>query len=148
LASVFHALPIMHAAGHPLGIGVDVAWGMPNLGNATQGTARGLRVYADHLSYKSSNAGRKGGLQRQLQDRVQQANIAGYEIKNIDKQILTQQIRINIANQEITNQQKPIDNAQEVEEFLRNKYTNEELYSGSISPFSVEKQLLYNGVPA
>src|SRR5262249_23216487 len=28
-----------------------------------------------------------------------------------------------------TNQQKQIDNAQEVEDFLRNKYTNEELYS-------------------
>ena len=43
--------------------------------------------------------------------------------------MLTQQIRINIAQQEITNQQKQIDNAQEVEEFLRNKYTNQELYS-------------------
>ena len=58
-----------------------------------------------------------------------QANIAGFEIKNIDKQMLTQQIRINIANQEITNQQKQIDNAKEVEDFLRNKYTNQELYA-------------------
>src|SRR4029453_16868546 len=47
----------------------------------------------------------------------------------MDKQLLTQQIRINIANQEITNQQKQIDNAQEVEDFLQNKYTNQELYS-------------------
>ena len=66
----------------------------------------------------------QGGFLRQLQDRVKQANTAGYEIKNIDKQMLTQQIRINIAEQEIINQQKQIDNAQEVEEFLRNKYTN------------------------
>ena len=58
-----------------------------------------------------------------------QANAAGYEIKQIDKQILSQQIRINIANQEITNQQKQIDHSQEVEEFLKNKYTNDELYS-------------------
>jgi len=29
----------------------------PNLGNATQGVARALRIYADHLSYKSSSAG-------------------------------------------------------------------------------------------
>jgi len=59
---------------------------------------------------------------------VLQANIAGHDIKNIDKQVLTQQIRISIAEQEITNQQKQIDNAQEVEEYLRNKYTNQELY--------------------
>ncbi len=128
LASAFHALPTMNAAGHPLGIGIDVLWGFPNLANGTQAVARGLRIYADHLSYQSTNAGRKAGFLRQLQDRVLQANIAGYEIKNIDKQILTQQIRINIAEREITNQQKQIDNAQEVEEFLRNKYTNQELY--------------------
>ncbi|MEH2358568.1 neuraminidase-like domain-containing protein [Nostoc sp.] len=129
LASVFHALPTVHADGHPLGVGADVVWGFPNLANATSAVARGLRIYSDNLSYQSSNASRKGGFLRQLQDRVQQANVAGYEIKNIDKQILTQQIRINIANQEITNQQKNIDNSQEVEEFLRNKYTNEELYT-------------------
>ncbi len=129
LASVFHALPSIHADGHPLGVGVDIVWGFPHLANATSAVARGLRIYSDNLSYQSTNAGRKGGFQRQLQDRIQQANIAGYEIKNIDKQILTQQVRINIANQEITNQQKNIDNAQEVEEFLRNKYTNEELYT-------------------
>ena len=64
-----------------------------------------------------------------MQDRVQQANSAGYEIKNIDKQILAQQIRINIANKEITNQQQQIDNAREVEEFLSSKYTNQELYT-------------------
>jgi hypothetical protein len=129
LASVFHALPTITVAGHPVGVGVDVSWGTPNLANAVSAVARGLRIYSDHLSYQSSNAGRKGGFQRQLQDRVQQANIAGHEIKNIDKQILSQQIRINIANQEITNQQKNIDHSQEVEEFLRNKYTNEELYT-------------------
>ncbi len=129
LASVFHALPTMHVDGHPLGVGADVVWGFPNLANATQAVARGLRIYADQLTYQSTSAGRKAGFLRQLQDRVQQANVAGYEIKNIDKQMLTQQIRISIAQQEITNQQKQIDNAQEVEEFLRNKYTNQELYS-------------------
>jgi hypothetical protein len=113
----------------PIGIGVGVGWGGSNLGNATQAVARGLKIHSDNLSYHSTSAARKGGFLRQLQDRVQQANVAGYEIKNIDKQALTQQIRINIAKQEITNQQKQIDNAQEVEEFLRNKYSNQDLYT-------------------
>jgi hypothetical protein len=129
LASIFHALPTINADGHPLGVGVDAVWGFPNLAEATQAVARGLRIYADHLSYQSSDAGRKAGFLRQLQDRVLQANIAGYEIKNIDKQILTQNIRISIANQEITNHQKQIDNAKEVEDFLRSKYTSQELYA-------------------
>jgi hypothetical protein len=129
LASIFHALPTINADAHPFGMGADVTWGFPNLADAAQAVARGLRIYADHLSYQSSSAGRKAGFLRQMQDRVLQANIAGFEIKNIDKQMLTQQIRINITNQEITNQQKQIDNAKEVEDFLRSKYTNQELYA-------------------
>ena len=71
---------------------------------------------------------KKADFTRALQERIFQANAAGYELKQIDKQITAQEIRIDIANQEITNQQKAIDNANEVEEFLKNKYSNEELY--------------------
>jgi hypothetical protein len=130
LASVLHIIPSFEASAQPFGIGmtsvITSGW---MLGNAAQAVARGLQVYGSDLSFQSSNAGRKAGFLRQLQDRVQQANAAGYEIKNIDKQILTQQIRISLASQEIANQQKQIDHAQEVEDFLRSKYTSQELYS-------------------
>ena len=136
LASILHIIPNLTLDAEPFGIGTDTWWGGANLGSAAEAIARGLQIGVTELNYQSSNSGRKGGFLRQLQDRVQQANNAGYEIKNIDKQILTQQIRIEIANQEINHQQQQIDNAQTVEDFLRNKYTNEELYSwmeGNIS---------------
>jgi hypothetical protein len=129
LAGILHVIPQFAADVKPIGIGAGITIGGTNLGNAAQTVARGLQIHANDLSFQSTNSGRKGGFLRQLQDRVQQANVAGYEIKNIDKQLLTQQIRISIANQEITNQQKQIDNAQEMEDFLRNKYTNEELFT-------------------
>jgi len=109
-----------------------------------QAVARANQVVVGNRTFSSTNAGRKANFLRQLQDRVQQANTAGYEIKNIDKQILTQQIRINIAEQEITNQQKQIDNAQEVEEFLRNKYTNQELYTWMDSQIRTLYHQAYN----
>ncbi len=127
LASIFHALPNIS---FPLGVpGFSSSLGGSNAGSATQAVARSNQIVAGNRSFSSTNAGRKASFLRQLQDRVQQANVAGYEIKNIDKQALTQQIRINITQQEITNQQKQIDNALEMEDFLRNKYTNQELYS-------------------
>ena len=58
-----------------------------------------------------------------------QANNAGYELKSIDKQISAQEQKIVMAGQDITNQQQVIDNASEVQEFLKNKYTNQDLYS-------------------
>ena len=125
-ASAMHALPNIS---FQISVGVSTSLGGSNIGSALQAYARFQQGDATDYSHQSARASRKGGFLRQLQDRVQQANAAGYEIKNIDKQILTQQIRIAIAKQEINNQQRQIDNTREVEDFLRNKYTNADLYS-------------------
>lgn len=129
LSAILHLVPTTTASVMPLGLGLQEHYGGTNLGHATTATSKVLQIASSLYSHQSSQASRKAGFLRQMQDRVQQANIAGYEIKNIDKQILSQQIRISIAEQEITNQQKQIDNAQEVEEFLRSKYTNQDLYA-------------------
>ncbi|HEY0463786.1 MAG TPA: hypothetical protein VGC79_06235, partial [Polyangiaceae bacterium] len=140
LASIFHALPNFTFTIGPVGTSL----GGSNIGSATQAVARANQVVVGNRSFSSTNAGRKASLLRQLQDRVQQANIAGHEIKSIDKQALTQQIRIDIAQREIANQQKQIDNAQEVEEFLRNKYTNEQLYTWMTSQIAALYYQAYN----
>ncbi len=129
IASILHIIPNFGINLQPWGIGASVTLGGSNLGAAAQAWAKFLQLDASELSYASSSAGKKGGFTRALQDRTFQVNAAGYELKQIDKQITAQEIRINIANQEILNQQKAIDNANEVEEFLKNKYTNEELYT-------------------
>ncbi|CAA9890522.1 conserved hypothetical protein [Candidatus Methylobacter favarea] len=144
LASILHMIPVASADVKPIGIGAGVAIHGQMFGNAAQAVARGLQVHASDLSFGSSNAGKKGGFTRALQERVFQANSAGYELKQIDKQITAQEIRINIANQEITNQQKAIDNATEVEEFLKNKYTNEELFTWMRGTLKTLYHQLYN----
>ncbi len=127
--AILHALPDLHADAMPFGIGAAIQWGGSNLGNAIAATARGIQVAATDLSAQASNAGRNAGLQRQLQERVLQANSAGYEIKNIDRQILTQKVRADIAAKELANQQTQTDNSQAVLDFLTAKYSNTELYS-------------------
>ena len=130
LAGVLHSLPTITGNAEFWGIGISgVVFSGTTLGNAMQAVARSIQTKAGDASYSANNAGKKGGFQRALQERIVQANAAGYEIKQIDKQIVSQQIRIAIANQEIANQQKVIDNSQEMEEFLKNKYTNVELYT-------------------
>lgn len=128
LGSILNIIPNFSGNIEPFGIGMSISFGGSNLGAAMQAVARGMQIDTNYTTFQSSNAQRKGGYLRQLQDRVLQANNAGYEIKQIDKQIVSQQIRIQIASQEITNQQKQIDNSTEVQDFLTNKYTNEELY--------------------
>ncbi|MBF8277154.1 MAG: hypothetical protein HW390_2227 [Candidatus Brocadiaceae bacterium] len=129
IASILHIIPNFSGNIEPFGVGMSITLGGSNLGAAAQAWAKFLQLDASELSYASTSAGKKGGFTRALQERIFQANATGYELKQIDKQITAQEIRINIANQEIANQQKAIDNANEMEEFLKNKYTNEELYT-------------------
>ncbi|MBL0317462.1 MAG: hypothetical protein IPP69_17520 [Flavobacteriales bacterium] len=129
LASILHLMPSLSTHIGPVGFTLGVEFGGPMLGNAIQAWAKVLQNDAAGKSYDANNASKTGNFQRSLQERIQQANAAGYEIKQIDKQITAQQIRIDIASKEITIHQKQIDNINEVEEFLKNKYTNEELYT-------------------
>ena len=65
-----------------------------------------------------------------------QSNLAAKEIMQIDKQITAADIREKIANQELSNHLKQIENAQQIEDFMRSKYTNQELYSWMVGQVS------------
>jgi hypothetical protein len=109
-------------------MGLAIQWGFPFLGNSSAAVARGLSIGVNYMQSQSSMAARRTGFLRSMQDRVMQANNAGYEIKSIDKQILTQMIRIDMATRDISNQQSIIDNSNAVMDFLTTKYTNTQLY--------------------
>ncbi|XEC94317.1 neuraminidase-like domain-containing protein [Paenibacillus tarimensis] len=144
LAGIFHLIPNFGTDVKPFGVGAGFFWGGTFLGAAAQATAKGLQVRAGDLSFGSTQAGKKGGFTRALQERIFQANAAGYELKQIDKQITAQEIRVDIANQELINQQMAIDNANEVEEFIKNKYTNEELYTWMRGSLKTLYRQVYN----
>jgi hypothetical protein len=129
IASIMHIIPNFSVNIQPFGCGASISFGGSNLGAAAQAWAKFLQLDANELTYASTSAGKKANFTRALQDRIYQASAAGFEIKQIDKQMLTQQIRIAIANQEIANQQKAIDHAAELEDFIRSKYSNDELYN-------------------
>jgi hypothetical protein len=128
LSSVFHAIPTITVDAKPFGIGPGAGFGGPQAGSVVQAIARGLQIGVNVTSAQSVAAGRKAGHLRQLHDRKFQANLAGLEITQIDKQITTQQIRIDLAEKEIENHQVQIDQTKEVEDFLRNKFSNDQLY--------------------
>lgn len=129
-AGLLTVIPDGYINAMPMGVGAStMAAGGSKLGPAMSTGAKVLGFIASELSFQSSNSSRKAGFTRQLQDRIQQANMAGREIKQIDKQIVAQKIRVQMSAIEINNHQKQIDNSIEVDEFLRNKYTNEQLYT-------------------
>ncbi len=65
-----------------------------------------------------------------------QANQATIELKQIDQQMTAAMIRLAVAEQELRNHDQQIDNANEVNEFLRGKYTNVDLYQWQVGQIS------------
>src|SRR5947199_10310271 len=108
---------------------LTAAAGPSNLAAAVQAASRMMQLQASDAGTRSGAASRKANYIKQYQDRLHQMNLAGLEFEHLNQQIASTEIRIRIANMEIANQQQTIDNAPEVEEFLRNKYTNDELYA-------------------
>lgn len=128
IAGGLHLIPIFEAAGSPFGVGARVAWGGTFLGNAGNAVAKGLLTHAGNMTYESGKAAKMSALIRREQDWTLQANLASKEIIQLDKQITSADIRIQVTEKELENHKKQIENSKEVELFLKDKFTNQELY--------------------
>jgi hypothetical protein len=78
----------------------------------------------------------QGSYDRRDAENKYQAKVAGIEKEQIQFQINAAQIRQAIAEKEIENQDLQIENAKAVDEFMRNKYTNQQLFSWMVTQIS------------
>jgi hypothetical protein len=95
-----------------------------------------LYASANIASTGSSLAAATGSFDRRAEEWAFQAEQAGLEIQQIDKQIAAAQIRVAIAEQERDNHTQQIEHAQEVYDFMSGKYTNQELYGWMVTQIS------------
>ncbi len=128
IAGVAHIIPTVSGDGKPFGIGAGASWGGTQLGNTFSAGAKVAQIFATKYNYEASQAAKMAGYIRREQDWTFQANIAAKEIIQIDKQITSADIRIQIAEKELNNHLKRIEDAKAVELFLKDKFTNQELY--------------------
>ncbi|KAF3262426.1 hypothetical protein TWF192_007101 [Orbilia oligospora] len=128
-ASVLHLIPSIAMNLSPLGCGTAVDYGAQNIAAFLSTVASFKRVDADNLSFESSRHARRGGLLSQVQERRLQANICGYELNSIDSQIRAQEIRIKAAQKDVDTIILQREHMKQYDDFLRSKFTSEELYT-------------------
>jgi hypothetical protein len=116
--------------------GVHVEFGGTNLVALAQATSRGSSAFASKASYAANVASIKGGWNRRQAEWDLQARLAQKNLDQIDKQIAAAEIRAEIAEKERANHEKQIEHAETVEAFLREKFTNQELYNWMVSQVS------------
>ena len=77
-----------------------------------------------------------GSYARRQDDWNFQAQQATNEIAQIEKQILANKVRLAIAERELENQELQIEQSQAVDEYMRSKYTNQQLYDWQVRQLS------------
>jgi Tc toxin complex TcA C-terminal TcB-binding domain len=87
-----------------------------------------LRAVSAFEQDQAGMAARTAGHERRADEWLLQYNVAAHEVMQNGRQILTSLIAEQIAHHEYLNTRQAIENAQEVDRFLHDKFTNEELH--------------------
>ncbi|MNU14855.1 hypothetical protein D3C71_29750 [compost metagenome] len=126
---ILSALPEFHAQG----IASGGSFGGLQLANVmyAASAAAGIKVGIDNS--KGAMAATTGGYERRRDDWQMQAATAAKELQQLDQQILAAEIRLDIANKELRNHELQMDHNIAVDNYMRSKFTNVDLYSWMIA---------------
>lgn len=129
LASMMSQVPDTTVFAAPLGVGgsTDIGGGS-KWANSIHLAANAARGYSGFLSSEASQASIMAGYIRRTYDWTLQANLVIREIIQLDKQITSADIQLQVAEKELQNHQQQIENSKQVELFLKDKFSNQELY--------------------
>lgn len=133
VAAVSHLLPTFKI-GSPTTAGTE--GGPPNKGKSSEAVGRQQETAATILNISSMLASRMAEYGRRKDEWDHQANLATIELKQIDQQLIAAEIRLAVAEQELRNHDRQIENARDVDRHLHDKFTNQDLYQWMISQVS------------
>ena len=125
ISQVMSAIPDIFA-----GFPVTQTW-IP-LGTKLSGVFMAVARIANTLAEIATTTGglrlTEAGWERREEEWRHQVEVLGLELQQIERQTLAAERRRDIALRELNNHQRQLENAAEVHDFLRDKYTNHELY--------------------
>ncbi|KAF4633403.1 hypothetical protein G7Y89_g4722 [Cudoniella acicularis] len=127
LASVATLIPPISTQAQPGGMGITISsppWGQGALVAAS--IFKGLSMYDTEQGAYASRVNR---LLQQLQDRRQQLNQAGLELKTTDQSIKAQRARISAIDKDVEAHKMQMKNALETMEYVKTKSNNLDLYN-------------------
>ena len=115
---------------------VTVKYGGENVSNSVGAFARLFEGLSGILHSTGSLLETQGGYQRRYEEHQFQAEQARKELKQVGKQVITAKVREAIAQHELDAQLRTVDNARSVDEFLRTRYTGQQLYEWTVAQLS------------
>lgn len=136
LAGFLHLIPNMDLGAIGLIPVIKAVFGGNNIGQAVQATAEVFTWRSMAAEQEAQLTSTLAGYQRRQDDWTFQAEQAGSELKQLDEQIVAAEIRVALAKRELTVHDQQVRHSEEIETFLRTKFTNDELYDWMIGRLS------------
>ena len=114
----------------------EASWGGSNIMDGMEAEVHGFEYAARKAAAEAEKALTRAGYQRRKEEWDFQAAQASTEIEEAKKQITAAEIRLSIAEQELKNHDLQAENSKAVDEVMRGKFTNEELYAWMVPQIS------------
>jgi peptidoglycan hydrolase-like protein with peptidoglycan-binding domain len=111
-------------------------WGGSNIMSYMGAIAQAFAMDAQTATHEAGKALTESGYERRQEEWNFQAAQAIAELAQLQKQIAAAEIRVSLAEQELKNHDSQVENSKSVDEFMRSKYTNQELYEWMLSQIS------------
>lgn len=123
-ASIAHIFPNA-IAGFPAAL---TQHGGSFVGSSMDASAGAISMVATQFTHEATAADRTETFKRRREDWDHQAQLARIEVEQVSREIVAAEIRLALAEHELTTTERQLEHAREIEVFLRRKFTNEELY--------------------
>lgn len=112
----------------PLGVGVATTFGGRQLSQFAKQGSDVANMVAAAFRGSADRASKMAGYYRRAEDYVLQANLATSELEQYGRQVIGALLREQIARKDYENHKRQIEQADEVRQFLHDKFTGEQLY--------------------
>ena len=120
-------------AGSPMTIATS---GGQQASNAANSWAKAFEMLSSYTNMLASLTGTMGNYRRRWEEWKLQERLAEKENEQIDKQIAAAEIRNQISQKELENHDLQRTNSQAIDEYMRSKFSNQELYNWMVSELS------------
>lgn len=133
-AAAVYQIPTITIGGAGMASPIVIAgYGGTNEGNSSSALAGSIEAAASAATFIANSASTVGGYLRRLDDWKREERIAKIELGELDKQVEAAEIRLAIAENDLTTAQSQIEQSRAIESYYRSKFTNQELYDWMLS---------------
>jgi hypothetical protein len=135
-AAVAHYMPTTTYTTGSMGSHFSTSYGGNNIGYGLQAIGRFFSLMASIDANEAALASIEGSHERRAEEWQLQIDLATIEAEQIDEQIKAAETRQAIAENELNNHDLQAENAKEMDTYMRNKFTNKQLYNWMVSQIS------------